>query len=1529
MPNYTVKLIIKPQSKNAPRSALFGQALVEYALILTLAIIGLVVVFALTQDEIRNVFNEVIADAVEQPDELRPTSEATSFWNQVTYVASYTPDAPQPVTNTPPAQGAGGVPPPDPCTVDTDGDGWFDCYEENGCEVYPDGNDASPPDPGYPTGDGCPADTDSDGLHDGIDACPYQGDAGYGTDADGCPNPTPGPSITPTDAAFGYPFTDAASSASRWQTLFTGLLGNNWDIKYWDYSGSGAGQCNSGNIFTGNPDPATAPRATDSEEFYVIRVNLSSGQQPFSGVNENYCAQYKSTVNIGTGTYVWRYRKNDGVRIYVNGTLVIDDWNWDPNRDRWQTVEWVNTTAEDKNIIVLHRDGGNTARLNVELHRKGLYNQYDDSNNQTANLIHAEDDGDGTTQSPDKCNWQLNTAYVRSATTAWDDSPGSNYSSKTICVLRLRGTVDLTSATNPVLTFFNALDISNGSSGYDRARIGISEAYTNDWNYVTVHTFDTNKAMQREVFDLTDFGGIDYAGKLIEVQFLLEADSSNQLQGWFIDDVYIGEDSDRVYTVPVFDDVEDDVVSRDSWIANGSWTRTDSNPYDGIFAWTDSPLGNYSNATNSSLDLNGRLDLSTPGLYQPQVAFWHRYFLNADDAIYVELSLDRRTWYALPKDKKSFPEPEDLSEGDLWLARSTDSPSYQQTVLQIPDRFIGESHVYLRFRLDARYNSSTDQGWWIDNIEVRNKPTYGISPNWCDSMETGSSEWIIGGTWAITNEHYYDGGLAWSDSPNSNYTNPSENILELRPNLNLIQPTTPTLDNPTLVRPVLEFWHRYELADTDHLYVEIQEDGASDWDVIWSYLYNNARPQGYGSTTRSDNYNDMVTWTREVIELSPYLNQGNMRVRFRLDARVNGSTDDGWFIDKICFIEATTPVAGIPFADDFEGGNSNWILGGEWEIQNERTHTGSFALIESPNRDYRHESNSIAELKPTIYVAPVLVEPTLYFWEQYELGRWDYTNVEVRRVDSTGKSIGDWERLKVVDGCAGDCYYSRGGDYSINEGWNRVQLDLRPYIGEYIRIRWRQQALSDSARERGWYIDNVSIVERHNAERVYDPNPAYFEDIETLAPGEWVFEHEWDQIADFREDAQSTTVGPGQWDVRWYDNVTNGCKSFALLDQEVAIGTAYELDFNWGNGRPAIPALTSNDTFGALFTRTVFFESDTTYRFTGRVDDGVRIYTTLNGITTKIYDSWYCQDSTFTSSPYTFAAGTHFISVEYYEQGGGARLTLNFEEVGQIGSGQWNVQWYDNATNKCTINQQLTEPRGSGVVNKLDFNWGTGSPSGAGLTSPDTWGARFIQEMYFVEERSFTFNGRANNVVRIYDGSTLLYDSIAARGGCWNGSATFTTPVLTFSAGPHTIMVEFFEDGGDAELYVQVGAQSLVFHDSPGAYYRHNTNASVMMEGYIDLTGFGAGSYPGLIWEQKYRVERYDFLVVEVSTDEGFTWQKIWEKPGPQNDDVWKEAVADLSPYNGETVVVRFRVESMSDGATNDGWWIDNIRVLE
>jgi hypothetical protein len=121
-------------------------------------------------------------------------------------------------------------------------------------------------------------DSDGDGVWDGADACPSQGNAGYGLQANGCPNANPNPPSNasfPTDLTVRYNPIDYGSSTSM----------------YW--SSAGATAC-------------SLERATDANPTYGAGISTPNGAQernPGTLYVTTYFRVYCSGINGGAAAY--------------------------------------------------------------------------------------------------------------------------------------------------------------------------------------------------------------------------------------------------------------------------------------------------------------------------------------------------------------------------------------------------------------------------------------------------------------------------------------------------------------------------------------------------------------------------------------------------------------------------------------------------------------------------------------------------------------------------------------------------------------------------------------------------------------------------------------------------------------------------------------------------------------------------------------------------------------------------------------------------------------------------------------------------------------------------------------------------------------------------------------------------------------------------------------------------------------------------------------------------------------------------
>ncbi len=151
-----------------------------------------------------------------------------------------------------------------------------------------------------------------------------------------------------------------------------------------------------------------------------------------------------------------------------------------------------------------------------------------------------------------------------------------------------------------------------------------------------------------------------------------------------------------------------------------------------------------------------------------------------------------------------------------------------------------------------------------------------------DDAESGLGQWAADPPWAVGDAAPHGGAHTFTDSPGTNYANGASVALTL----------AGPLDLRAAVRPRLGFWHRYTLENGyDFGRVELSLDGGTTW-----------QPTPLATFTGS------AAWTRAQVDLSSYVGQANVKIRFRLVA--DGSiTQDGWTLDDIAIGDGPAPVA--------------------------------------------------------------------------------------------------------------------------------------------------------------------------------------------------------------------------------------------------------------------------------------------------------------------------------------------------------------------------------------------------------------------------------------------------------------------------------------------------------------------------------------------------------------------------------------------------------------------------------------------
>ncbi|MBN1680655.1 MAG: hypothetical protein JW966_10210 [Anaerolineae bacterium] len=1235
-------------TKNRGQTKDKGQALIEYALIIALVAIGLIGILTLTGPAVGNVFSNQVYNLLGGTIEPRDTLQADDFWTQVAAVASYTPEEAVVSTNVP----------REPTTTPSPGP-------------------TRTPTPVTPS----PEPTDT---------------------------PTPGPSPTPQQMAHDFEFYDPANNKDWWMHDMTGsLYKGKWDAEYWSYGHENREDgCTYGSdcdiywrYVMSNLDSLT-PGSGWSTTHDEIAISLGKydslyslwGAQYYDGgtiqISNHWYGRYvtQDNINFEDKTYTLRIKKYQYMRIWVGDTLVVDEW------DRYDNNTWMeynfNPGASEKKITVEVGHGRDASTyIYVQL--------YDPSDP----LTRLEDNPE--------CNWTLSEEDYRSPNKAWNDSPGGNYQPYSSCILALRGYVDLTdldpATEEAVLEYWEKYSLNSSTRTY----VAVSEAGTGAWEIVETHYNDTNLGWSRETFDLTNFGtnNVNFIGKQIQMGFVIENTSSSGRDGWYIDDIEVKRPPVRFpYRIPFTDDMEGD----EHWYAGGTWAISGEFYHSENRAWSDSPDEDYVHGSNSTLELDYYIDLIDikPGK-EPEVTFWHRYDLTDDDSIWIEVSDDDRvSWHSLVQD---------VGGNDTYLAYEGENLSWNQVALSLND-YVGQN-IYLRFRLDARYNDKVAQGWWIDDFSLRYKSEDSIEPDWCDNMEAGGSNWIAGGEWAVVNGTDFNadsgnsiqsptdgprGGYSqfWSDSPGKNYEHDSNATLALNPELDLTG-----VDHAEM-----SFWNMWDVADSEDLYVEVTTDGGENWTTVWNRRYNN-KPPGYSSVRDYGGYNRVMSWAREVIDLSDYANE-LVTLRFRLDATDDTDVLDGWWIDDVCFLKRDNSMLTVPFFDDYEiGGGApnyqNWYVGGTWVISDENFRSGGSAMTDSQGVNYVDDANTIIELAKPVNLSGTTL-PTLYFWDTWSLASKDYGLFEINVANenpATWTADDDltwqgWNNISAVE------HY-----YSQVLSWNRLQVDLSPYINKFIKIRFRLYAAYGSSVADGWYIDNVSIIDRGAPGYTDQVHPMpFFDNLETIND-DWVLEGTWARVPSWRA-MTNADLGPGGWTAEYYyvraGGNTSSSSPIFEADDRFAVETVTEINTNWSWWGPYLPFLEDFKTrypdyarceeyardpsyyrysppetrpapydedwytiysrcfdyYLVKYSRTIYTEeSNTTLQFYTQSDDRIRVI--VDGVT--VYEYWSDRGFTGTQNPwlteYTIVnPGPHAVEIHFYERTGDARVLVQVNQ---------------------------------------------------------------------------------------------------------------------------------------------------------------------------------------------------------------------------------------------------------------------------
>jgi len=179
-----------------------------------------------------------------------------------------------------------------------------------------------------------------------------------------------------------------------------------------------------------------------------------------------------------------------------------------------------------------------------------------------------------------------------------------------------------------------------------------------------------------------------------------------------------------------------------------------------------------------------------------------------------------------------------------------------------------------------------------------------------------------------------------------------------------------------------------------------------------------------------------------------------------------------------------------------------------------------------------------------------------------------------------------------------------------------------------------------------------------------------------------------------------------------------------------------------------------------------------------RAGSTLTVYQSVDGSTWTLIDS---QTINFT--------GNVYIGLAVTAHNNSALNTSTFSNVTVTAttttSPGLNGEYFDNQdfTNLVTTRRDAT----------VNFNWGTGTPAGTALTSPDTFSVRWTGRVTAPVTGSYTFTTSSDDGVRLWVNNQLIINN-------WTDhSATTNSGVINLTANTaYDIRMEYYENGGQA-----------------------------------------------------------------------------------------------------------------------------------
>ncbi len=220
-----------------------------------------------------------------------------------------------------------------------------------------------------------------------------------------------------------------------------------------------------------------------------------------------------------------------------------------------------------------------------------------------------------------------------------------------------------------------------------------------------------------------------------------------------------------------------------------------------------------------------------------------------------------------------------------------------------------------------------------------------------------------------------------------------------------------------------------------------------------------------------------------------------------------------------------------------------------------------------------------------------------------------------------------------------------------------------------------------------------------------------------------------------------------------------------------------EIDFEWFNGSPqGVPV----DSFSVRWQGTLNLAEASWYTFYTTSDDGVRLWVDNK----KIIDKWLVQSPHTYSTIRWLTAGNHDVTVEYFENSGGAMVQVAWQKMPSFTGYYWsNSETFNNWTYADpTLIRQDPSP--------FNFHWYSGSP--APSVSSDSFSVRWLGKIHLPSGGWRRFHVWTDDGIQLRVDGRIVIHRWLLQGDTHYWADTW------LSGGSHSLEVRFYEHAGAA-----------------------------------------------------------------------------------------------------------------------------------